>query len=294
MMCKATPFIQQVSVCASVNTLALIAVDRYMAICNTWLSKISKTAARVAIGCIWIVAISLSLPVVIFYEAYESDTGSQIIPMCHQLWPNFDIQRSYFVVGLFLLCYALPLILIMVCYTSITIRVWRRHAPGVSNTCYSGVIHKSKIKVIKMFGIVISIFALSWLPLYVIYFKLYFYPPSPQSSEFNLLFEIIIPVSQWLGLCNSGVNPIIYCFYSKKYRHGFKCLITCKPYFYPSRYFSYQSGKIPTADSTSSRSIERNIQHERVYSQGKIMLVPYTDGNMSVCFRKEETSQTNL
>lgn len=29
-MCKATPFIQQVSVCASVNTLALIAVDRFV------------------------------------------------------------------------------------------------------------------------------------------------------------------------------------------------------------------------------------------------------------------------
>ncbi|XP_048764652.1 neuropeptide SIFamide receptor-like [Ostrea edulis] len=293
-MCKATPFIQQVSVCASVNTLALIAVDRYMAICNTWLSKISKTAARAAIVCTWIIAIVLSLPVVIFYEEYESHTSTQVIPICHQIWPNFDLQRAYFVVGLFLLCYVLPLILIVVCYTSITLRVWRRHAPGVSNTCYSGVIHKSKIKVIKMFGIVISLFALSWLPLYVIYFKLYFSPPSTQSNEFKMLFEIIIPLSQWMGLCNCGINPMVYCFYSKKYRHGFKCLMMCKPYFYPTRYFRYHSGKIPTAESSSCRSEERVSTHDRVFTQAKFMLVHYSDGNMTVSFRKEETRQTSI
>lgn len=265
-----------------------------MAICNTWLSKISKTAARIAILCIWITSIALSLPVVIFYEEYESQIGSQIIPMCHQIWPNFDYQRAYFVVGLFILCYILPLLLIMACYTSITVRVWRRHAPGVSNTCYSGVIHRSKIKVIKMFGIVISLFALSWLPLYVIYLMLYFSPPNRDSSAFNMLFNIIIPISQWMGLCNSGINPIIYCFYSKKYRHGFKCLMMCKPYFYPSRYFTYQSGKTPNVESSSSRSEERISKNERVYAQAKFMLVQFSDGNMTVTFRKEDTSQTRI
>lgn len=265
-----------------------------MAICNTWLSKISKTAARIAILCIWVTSIALSIPIVVFYEEYETHTGTQVIPMCFQLWPNFDYQRAYFVVGLFVLCYALPLLLIMVCYTSITVRVWRRHAPGVSNTCYSGVIHKSKIKVIKMFGIVISLYALSWLPLYVIFFKLYFSPPATNSKDFDLLFSIIIPISQWLGLCNSGINPMIYCFYSKKYRHGFKCLMMCKPYFYPSRYLTYQSGKNPHPESSSSRSEERISKDERVYNQARFMLVQYSDGNMTVSFRKEDTSQTRI
>jgi hypothetical protein len=97
-----------------------------------------------------------------------------------------------------------------------------------------------------------------------------------------------------LGLCNCGINPMVYCFCSKKYRHGFKCLMMCKPYFYPTRYFTYHSGKIPTAELSSYRSEERISNQERVYTQAKFMLVHYSDGNMTVSFRKEETRQTSI
>lgn len=61
--------------------------------------------------------------------------------------------------------------------------------------CYSGVIYKLKIKVIKMFGIVISLYVLLWLLLYVIFFKLYFLFFVINSKDFDLLFSIIILIS---------------------------------------------------------------------------------------------------
>jgi len=35
-----------------------------------------------------------------------------------------------------------------------------------------------------------------------------------------------MPVTQWAGSANSCVNPYIYCFFSKKFRAGFKQLFT--------------------------------------------------------------------
>ena len=39
--------------------------------------------------------------------------------------------------------------------------------------------------------------------------------------------QIIVPIAQWLGSSNSCVNPIIYCFFSKKFRNGFQQTIAC-------------------------------------------------------------------
>jgi len=36
--------------------------------------------------------------------------------------------------------------------------------------------------------------------------------------------QVIIPVTQWAGSANSCVNPFIYCFFSHKFRAGFKQL----------------------------------------------------------------------
>ena len=36
--------------------------------------------------------------------------------------------------------------------------------------------------------------------------------------------QVIMPVTQWAGSANSCVNPFIYCFFSRKFRDGFKQL----------------------------------------------------------------------
>ena len=39
-----------------------------------------------------------------------------------------------------------------------------------------------------------------------------------------LAAQVIMPVTQWAGSANSCVNPFIYCFFSNKFRAGFKHL----------------------------------------------------------------------
>lgn len=137
---------------------------RYLAICYTRHSKISTCASRTTIASIWIFAGSIMIPLLVFYQKYMHPKFHEV-PMCHQLWPNFDLQRGYFLVALFCVCYLLPLIMILLCYILIAVKIWKRNAPGVQ-TNGRLIIYKSKVKVLKMLAVIVILFAFSWLPLY--------------------------------------------------------------------------------------------------------------------------------
>lgn len=223
-MCKMTAFLQGTSVSASVSTLVAIAVDRYIAICHTLELHMTAMIARLIIVLIWLFSMGIMSPWAIYFKVTYHKSARQTIPMCLEVWSR-DIaadksrQKGYFLGAIFLCCYTLPLLSIVICYTLIAIRVWRRNAPGVANT--SEVILKSKVKVLKMLSCVVVLFAFSWLPLYATKIRILFGGSLSTTAE-KLLIQTIIPISQWLGSSNSCINPIVYCFFSKKFRRGFK------------------------------------------------------------------------
>lgn len=91
------------------------------------------------------------------------------------------------------------------------------------------------MKVIKMLLVVVILFALSWLPLYVIFTRVKF-GPRPTEWEDELI-RTITPMAQWLGSSNSCINPILYAFFNKKYRSGFK--VSLKYVLIPHVLFSH-------------------------------------------------------
>ena len=42
------------------------------------------------------------------------------------------------------------------------------------------------------------------------------------------ILMITAPLAQWLGASNSCINPILYCFFNKKYRNGFVAVLKSK------------------------------------------------------------------
>ena len=186
----------------------------------------TRKMARIGILVIWLTAGAIITPWAVYYKQVDVSTKWQELYVCEQQWPFAEGERIYFLVAIFIMFYTFPLILISVCYTFIALRVWFRDAPGVANT--SQTIYRSKVKVLKMLIVVVILFALSWLPLYAIQLRRYFGPDMiPNSTEFNLVYQILVPIAQWLGASNSCVNPIIYCFFSKKFRKGFTDFVFC-------------------------------------------------------------------
>ncbi|XP_045213880.1 neuropeptide SIFamide receptor-like isoform X2 [Mercenaria mercenaria] len=293
-LCKITPYVQSVVQCASVNTLAAIAFDRYLAICYTRHSKISACASRTTIASIWIFAASIMIPLLVFYQKYMHPDYHDV-PMCHQLWPNFDLQRGYFLIALFCVCYVLPLIMILLCYVLIAVKVWKRNAPGVQ-TNGRLIIYKSKVKVLKMLAVIVILFAFSWLPLYAVYLKVYFGAEDLTENDRKIIFEIVVPFAQWLGASNCGMNPIIYCFFSKKYRRGFKKLLYCRFQTLAFRRHSRTTRSLSTryinVDNSSGNQMDTKTGHnkENKVSSNKYMVVAFNNGRMTVSFRKENAS----
>jgi neuropeptide FF receptor 2 len=132
------------------------------------------------------------------------------------------------------MCYLLPLVIITVCYLLIWRRVFLRHPPGETQQATDKIIQKSKIKVVKMLMTVIILFAFSWLPLYSIFTRIKLGGPLEPREE-TVVF-MILPFAQWLGAANSCINPILYAYFNRKFRLGFRAIINsrscCTPLYY--------------------------------------------------------------
>ncbi|KAH9524529.1 Neuropeptide FF receptor 1 [Bulinus truncatus] len=178
--------------------------------------RIMKRNAVIIICVIWGMSFFLMIPWAVYYENYNMVNNTLIIPACSEVWTNYDWQRSFYVVVLFLGTYVIPLAIISFCYTLVAWRVCHRHAPGVAGG--NEVIRRCKVNVVKMLATVVLMFAISWLPLQVLYMLMYFYHP----EKFLEMIYVAVPIAQWMGLSNSGMNAFIYGFYSQNFRRGFK------------------------------------------------------------------------
>lgn len=73
-----------------------------------------------------------------------------------------------------------------------------------------------KVKALKMIIAVLLLFAVCWFPLHIFIVCLYLLPMD-KSNEALVASAFYI---KWLALSNSAVNPIVYYFFSNKYRSG--------------------------------------------------------------------------
>lgn len=185
--------------------------------------------------------------------------------------------------------------MIMSCYILIAVKVWKRNAPGVQ-TNGRLVIYRAKMKVLKMLAVIVILFAFSWLPLYAIYLRMYY--GQVGDKEKDIIFTIVLPIAQWLGASNCCMNPIIYCFFSKKYRRGFRKLLRCGVlkrlgFSRTSRRTTHSqlSTRYIHVDNSSGNhcDLKHNHNGNRV-SSNKYMVVAFSNGKMTVSFRKENVS----
>lgn len=224
-MCKMVPFFQGLSVSASVNTLMAISIDRYIAICRPLQHHVTRKAARCTIAVIWTVSAAIMSPWIVYYNQIDFSTPVQTIYVCGQTWPTETMEQRYFLGAIFLTCYTIPLVFISVCYALIAYRVIRRQSPGVVSSL-SLRLRRSRVRALEMLVVVVILFALSWLPTYAIQLRKYYGGEFVVTGpEFYLVAMVLTPVAQWLGSANSCFNPFIYCFFSTRFRNGFRNLV---------------------------------------------------------------------
>ncbi|CAG2117563.1 unnamed protein product, partial [Medioppia subpectinata] len=137
----------------------------------------------------------LALPWIFYFDLVPIWEDMDDIKVCVEVWPNEKASQNYFLVVNLGLQYLLPLSIIIFFYILLFIKIWRRKMPKIVrqssddtlNDWNTRIVEKSKIKVLKMLIAIVSLFALSWLPLYAIFARVKFGPPFDDSTFEGIL-----------------------------------------------------------------------------------------------------------
>uniref|UniRef100_A0A669QSS5 G-protein coupled receptors family 1 profile domain-containing protein n=1 Tax=Phasianus colchicus TaxID=9054 RepID=A0A669QSS5_PHACC len=214
-LCRAVPFIQAVSVSASVLSLTVISVNRYYSVHNPLNARSFFTQKRIlsAILVVWLLSSGICMPL-IFMNRRDEIGVVEGLPLVLKQAYNFL---------LFCALYCLPVLFNMViCFLTVR-RLWSRSSQLKESSALNRSLPASRLKIRKkvaqMVVALVLLFAISWLPVYLMDIWIDFnIPKSLQDVTPSPWILQLRPFAQWLGLNNSSLNPICYCFVGNLYR----------------------------------------------------------------------------
>lgn len=261
-LCKAVFSLTHVCMYSSLATLTAIAVERYSI---TFCDGIRRKTVKYIIAIIWITAICLSIPQMVYlktiqidqYEDFEEDEEEFLEEgrmeqedaryTCEIEWPHPDLERILQPIDAVIL-YLIPLSFIFVLYVKIITKlraIDRKRLPPARL-----VFVRQRQRAVRKMATVITIFALCHLPIHVFHLLRVFFFES---------WLVLVSAYPWfftltanLVLVTHVVNPLVY----GSLHHCFTCgaqflqLYTdCR--FKPAKAFSVLIRKSNTATNTS-------------------------------------------
>ncbi|XP_046691191.1 neuropeptide FF receptor 2 [Silurus meridionalis] len=217
LLCRAVPFIQAVSVSASVLSLTVISVNRYYSVHSPLNARSFFTQRKIyiTISVVWILSSSICSPLLFMIKLDEICLINTAVPVCRELWPQMRLKQVYNVL-LFITLYCIPVAFNLTISFLTGQKLWRASKHFNDFDPHSQVMYasclKTRKKIAKVVVTLVLLFAVSWLPLYVtdILIDHETHPP-------HWILQTR-PFAQWLGLTNSSLNPICYCFLGDLHR----------------------------------------------------------------------------
>ncbi|XP_075231268.1 allatostatin-A receptor-like [Lycorma delicatula] len=226
--CKTVQYLICVTAYASVYTLVLMSLDRFLAVVHPIASMSVRTErnAFTAILITWVVIVVVCVPVfmshgvVTYYHASNLQTACVYLQFDPVNRPDGH-NKPLFQISFFTTSYVVPLALICGLYLCMLMRLWRGVAPGGHCSAES---RRGKKRVTRMVVVVVAIFAICWCPIQVILVL-----KSIDRYEITNTSVMVQIVSHVLAYMNSCVNPILYAFLSENFRKAFRKVIYCGP-----------------------------------------------------------------
>ncbi|XP_069043221.1 C3a anaphylatoxin chemotactic receptor [Lepisosteus oculatus] len=193
-LCKLIPSVIILNMFASVFTLTLISLDRFVLVIKPVWSQNNRriSLAYTLCGIVWLMALFLSLPPLIYrethYDIYTNTTE------CHYNY-NTDNKRkieNMVHITRFVFGFVIPFFIIIMCYSLIALKVKSSHFA------------KSKKTLKIVLGVIVAFF-ICWLPYHI-------------TGILIELSTVIDPLVIALAYINSCLNPFLYVFMG----HDFK------------------------------------------------------------------------
>ncbi|XP_045179669.1 annetocin receptor-like [Mercenaria mercenaria] len=231
-LCKLTKYMQVATMYSSTYVLIMTALDRYMSICHpltsqTWTTRRVHLMVLIA----WILSGLFSIPQLIIFSYGKSPYNE-----AYDCIDNFDFENAYwelqaYVLWIFVSVYAIPFVILTVCYSKICHVVWisvnakENHSNSGKQKKYlnksasiqreirkprahSKKMSKSKIKTVKLTLTVVLCFIICWAPFFITQMWSAFDLNAPYYTSH------IMAIATLLASLNSCTNPWIYLAFS--------------------------------------------------------------------------------
>ncbi|KAH9495463.1 hypothetical protein Btru_015181 [Bulinus truncatus] len=223
--CKVAQYAMYVCAYASVYTLVLMSLDRYLAVVHAIRSMTLRSERNTwfAILIMWIVVLCGNVPLLIQYGEihyiHDGQNRSACINVQDEVDKSLGLNKKFF--GTFLFFgYVIPLGVTVVMYGLMLKRLLYGVVPGGGNQSAESI--RAKKRVTRMVVIVVVIFAICWLPIQIILFM---------KNVLEVSIDMILLGSMLAANClaymNSCVNPILYAFLSENFRRSFRKFLCC-------------------------------------------------------------------
>ncbi|XP_004541751.2 C3a anaphylatoxin chemotactic receptor-like [Maylandia zebra] len=196
-MCKLNTFVSVVNMFASIFTLMVMSLDRYLSIWMVVWAHNKRTVCKAQLICvgIWVIAAVCSTPYATFRTVSESN-GSHY---CHYNFTSKESTWSLYTFR-FLMGFVIPFLVILVTYVAIGIRAMRMPRTRRQRSC-------------RIIFAIIFTFFICWLPFHVFNFI----EPASTNPDLRNIVRIMGPLTVSLAFLNSCLNPILYVFMCEEF-----------------------------------------------------------------------------
>ncbi|CAG5117668.1 unnamed protein product [Candidula unifasciata] len=219
--CRLVNFSPLVCVMASIYSMVAVSFERKQAIVVTQHRKTTMTQAVLVVPIIWLLSLIFCIPTIHEYTQYVEDTGNgTLIIRCgsHGVSRTFSIING---IGILLLAYIVPLVILVVNYGSIVLFFRSRRLIGdvtESNGLTTRALFEIRINVVKMLTLMSALFTVSWLPYFVLLII------EELATRLTPTAQLRISLSVLSTTYNFGLNV----FYNRNLRTVLKAMVMCQ------------------------------------------------------------------
>ena len=221
-LCKLLFFFTHAPALVSVQSLVLIAVDRFGAVVFPLRSPlISSKLCPFFILATWIVALAVGSPYLFAMKLFEYPGGLECGMRWNEVFGDTLSFKSYLVAFSVVFTF-IPLVLIGILYIIIFLKLKSQKIPRDQSANSEAEQRRQRERnVLKMAIAIVLGFAVCWLPLIFTYLLVFFASDITMSCAFQYLNSFAVSMVS----ANCAINPCICFIFSSNYRGGLKTLL---------------------------------------------------------------------